>query len=217
VEDILLLNKFCEVFSDFDICLSCEDIAQQSCATVPRWRFLATFLRPVLSRVLEFFSFNNKDLGFCCWSWKIPERGQSWSTLSKLRGTGTRRTSHVGHCKQHLSVGQPHAKDWNQMCLMFHGLIFDCLKDAVWTLGEGENILNLSWLKQFHQHRQWTRTMQVVVSKQADFCHPCLPMGYFVSDIAIFVLKRTLNSPLTNSHGLLLLLSLLLLGCIMCM
>ena len=29
------------------MCLSCEDIARQSCAMVPRWRFLATFLRPV--------------------------------------------------------------------------------------------------------------------------------------------------------------------------
>ena len=26
-----------------DTCLSCEDIARQSCGTVPRWRFLATF------------------------------------------------------------------------------------------------------------------------------------------------------------------------------
>ena len=32
-----------------DTCLSCEDIARQSCAMVPRWRFLATFLRPVFS------------------------------------------------------------------------------------------------------------------------------------------------------------------------
>ena len=31
------------------MCLSCEDIARQSCAIVPRWRFLATFLRPVFS------------------------------------------------------------------------------------------------------------------------------------------------------------------------
>ena len=30
-------------------CLSCEDIARQSCAMVTRWRFLATFLRPVFS------------------------------------------------------------------------------------------------------------------------------------------------------------------------
>jgi len=32
-----------------DTCLSCEDIARWSCAMVPRWRFLATFLRPVFS------------------------------------------------------------------------------------------------------------------------------------------------------------------------
>ena len=38
VEEILLLNKFF-----VDTCRSCEDIAQQSCAMVPRWRFLATF------------------------------------------------------------------------------------------------------------------------------------------------------------------------------
>ena len=30
-----------------DMCLNCEDIAQQTCGMVPRWRFLATFLRPV--------------------------------------------------------------------------------------------------------------------------------------------------------------------------
>ena len=32
-----------------DTCLICEDIARQSCAMVPRWRFLATFLCPVFS------------------------------------------------------------------------------------------------------------------------------------------------------------------------
>ena len=46
VEDILLLNKF---FPIVDKCLSCEDIARQTCAMVPRWLFLATFLRPVFS------------------------------------------------------------------------------------------------------------------------------------------------------------------------
>ena len=46
VDDISLLNKF---FSDCRYCLRCEDIARQSCAMVPRWRFLATFLRPVFS------------------------------------------------------------------------------------------------------------------------------------------------------------------------
>ena len=39
-----MLNQF---FPIVDMCLNCEDIARQSCAMVPRWRFLATFLRPV--------------------------------------------------------------------------------------------------------------------------------------------------------------------------
>jgi len=38
--DILLLNKF---FPIVDTCLSCEDIARQSCGMVPRWRFLRHF------------------------------------------------------------------------------------------------------------------------------------------------------------------------------
>jgi len=46
LEDILLLNKF---FPTVDTCLSCEYIARQSCAMVPRWPFLATFLCPVFS------------------------------------------------------------------------------------------------------------------------------------------------------------------------
>jgi len=46
VEAILLLKRF---FPMVDMCLCCEDIARQSCAMVPRWRFLATFLRPVFS------------------------------------------------------------------------------------------------------------------------------------------------------------------------
>ena len=40
-----MLNKF--FFPIVDTCLNCKDIAGQSCAMVPRWRFLATFLRPV--------------------------------------------------------------------------------------------------------------------------------------------------------------------------
>ena len=46
VEEILLLNKF---FPIVDKCLSSEDIARRSCAMVPRWRFLTTFLRPVFA------------------------------------------------------------------------------------------------------------------------------------------------------------------------
>jgi len=37
------------VFPIVDTCLSCEDIARQICAMVPRLPFLATFWRPVFS------------------------------------------------------------------------------------------------------------------------------------------------------------------------
>jgi len=47
VENILLLNKF--FFPIVDTCLSCEDIARQSCGMVSRWRLLAIFLRPVFA------------------------------------------------------------------------------------------------------------------------------------------------------------------------
>ena len=36
-------------FPIVDTCLSCEDIARRSCAMVPRWQFLTTFLRRVFS------------------------------------------------------------------------------------------------------------------------------------------------------------------------
>ena len=36
-------------FPIVDTCLICEDTARQICAMVPRWRFLATFLRPVFA------------------------------------------------------------------------------------------------------------------------------------------------------------------------
>ena len=45
-------RRYCCLTSFFpivDMCLSCEDVARQSCAMAPRWRFLATFLRPVFS------------------------------------------------------------------------------------------------------------------------------------------------------------------------
>jgi len=48
VEEILLLNKF---FLIVDTCLSCEDIAWQSCAMVPRWRFWQLFCVLHLQRV----------------------------------------------------------------------------------------------------------------------------------------------------------------------
>ena len=43
-------RRYCCLTSFFpivDTCLSCEDIARQSCGMVPRWRFFASFLRPV--------------------------------------------------------------------------------------------------------------------------------------------------------------------------
>jgi len=39
VEEVLLFNKF---FLIVDTCVSSEDIAQQSCAMVPKWRFFAS-------------------------------------------------------------------------------------------------------------------------------------------------------------------------------
>ena len=59
VEEILLLNNF---FPIVDTCLICEDIARQSCAMVPRWRFLATFLRLVFaaSRVQHISDLHSK-------------------------------------------------------------------------------------------------------------------------------------------------------------
>ena len=46
VEEVLVLNKF---FPIVNTCLSCEDIARQSCAMVRRWRLLVTVLHPVFS------------------------------------------------------------------------------------------------------------------------------------------------------------------------
>jgi len=59
VEQILLLSKF---FPIVDMCLHCEDIARQSCAMVPRWRFFGEFLRPVFaaSRVQHISDLHSK-------------------------------------------------------------------------------------------------------------------------------------------------------------
>ena len=43
VGEILLFNKF---FPIVNTCLSCEEIAQQSSAMVPRWRIFGNFLGP---------------------------------------------------------------------------------------------------------------------------------------------------------------------------
>ena len=46
MEEMLLFNKF---FPTVDTCLSCEDIAQQSCAMVRRRGIFGDFLDPVFS------------------------------------------------------------------------------------------------------------------------------------------------------------------------
>jgi len=46
-------RKYCRwtsFFSIVDMCLSCKDIARQSCAMVPRWRILTTFCVLYLQR-----------------------------------------------------------------------------------------------------------------------------------------------------------------------
>jgi len=40
-------RRYCCFFPIVDTCLSCEDIAWQSCAMVLRWQFFASFLCPV--------------------------------------------------------------------------------------------------------------------------------------------------------------------------
>ena len=59
VEEISMLNRF---FLIVDTCLSCEDIARQSCGMVPRWRFLATLLGPAFaaSRVQHISDLHSK-------------------------------------------------------------------------------------------------------------------------------------------------------------
>jgi len=45
-------SRYCCLTSFFpivDMCLSCEDIAQQSCTMVRRWQFLCDFLHPAFS------------------------------------------------------------------------------------------------------------------------------------------------------------------------
>jgi len=69
VEKVLLLNKF---FPIVDTCLSCEDTARQNCAMGPRWRFLATFSRPVFaaSRMQHVSYLHSKFALGPCHVWK---------------------------------------------------------------------------------------------------------------------------------------------------
>ena len=67
-----MLNNF---FLIVDTCLSCEDMARQSCAMVPRWLFLATFLRPVFaaSRVQRISDLHSK---FALRPHRVPKYGE---------------------------------------------------------------------------------------------------------------------------------------------
>ena len=73
VEEILLLNKF--FFPIVDTCRSCKDIARQSCAMVPRRRFLATFLGPAFaaSRVQQLSDLHSK---FALGPHHVPKYGR---------------------------------------------------------------------------------------------------------------------------------------------
>jgi len=70
-------GRYCclTIFFPFvDICLSYEDIARQSCAMVRRWRFLASFLRPVFaaSRVQHISDLHSKFALRPHHVWKYP-------------------------------------------------------------------------------------------------------------------------------------------------
>jgi len=58
-----------------DTCLSCEDMAQQSCGMVCRWRFFASFLRPVFpaSRVQHILDLHSK---FALRPHQVPKYGR---------------------------------------------------------------------------------------------------------------------------------------------
>ena len=61
----VMWRRYCCLTSFFpivDTCLSCKDIAWQSCAMVPTWRFLATFLGPAFaaSRVQHISDLHSK-------------------------------------------------------------------------------------------------------------------------------------------------------------
>ena len=61
----VMLRRYCclrNFLPIVDTCLSCEDIARQICAMVPRWRFLATFLGPAFaaSRVQHLSDLHSK-------------------------------------------------------------------------------------------------------------------------------------------------------------
>jgi len=66
------------------MCLSCEDIARQSCAMVPKWRFLATFLRPVFS-ASRLHQVSDLHLKFALRPHHVWKYGQGWARDVSVR------------------------------------------------------------------------------------------------------------------------------------
>ena len=85
-------------FPIVDTCLSCEDIARQICAMVPKCRFLATFLRPLFSasRVQQVSDLHPKCAPRPHHVWKY---GRHQSEMAEIRrGKKEERTRNVGQC-----------------------------------------------------------------------------------------------------------------------
>jgi len=62
-------RRYCCLMRFFPIvntCLSCEDIARQSCAMVPRWRFLGDFLHPVIFSEPRATHFRHRHTFYFC-------------------------------------------------------------------------------------------------------------------------------------------------------
>jgi len=73
-----MYRRYCSLTSFFpivDTCLSCKDIAGQSCGMVPRWRFLATFLGSAFaaSRVQHLSDLHSK---FALWPHDVSKYGR---------------------------------------------------------------------------------------------------------------------------------------------
>jgi len=107
-------RRYCCLTSFFpivDTYLSCEDIAQQSCAMLLRWRFFASFLRPLcpVSRVQHISDLHSKFALRPHHVWKYGRHplcdSFSLSNLSSLHVWGPRTSSNtwfLGHTPFHI-------------------------------------------------------------------------------------------------------------------
>jgi len=83
VGEILLFNNF---FPTVDTCLSCKDIAQQSCAMVPRWRIFGDFLDPAFpaSRVQHISDLHYKSAHHV-WKYRMVDKLDIQSATAEIR------------------------------------------------------------------------------------------------------------------------------------